>query len=60
MERPIPLQTLFYPKKKKKKRKKKAVEQDVGKVALERVSKRIRDEGCPLIYEVCYIMIVML
>ena len=53
MERPIPLQTLFLPKKK-------AVEQDVVKVALEHISKRIRDEGCLLIHEVCYIIIVNL
>ena len=36
---------------------KKAAEQDVAKIALEHISKRIRDEGCPLIHEVCYIMI---
>ena len=40
--------------------KKKKAEQDVAKVALEHVSKKIRDEGCPLIYDVCYIMIVNL
>ena len=39
---------------------KKAAEQDVAKVALEHISKKIRDEGCPLIYDVCYIMIVNL
>lgn len=32
----------------------KAAEQDVAKVALECISKKIRDEGCPLIREVCY------
>ncbi|XP_050261031.1 double-stranded RNA-binding protein 4-like [Quercus robur] len=30
---------------------KKAAEQDVAKIALEHISKRIRDEGCPLIHE---------
>ena len=43
-----------------KKKKKKNTEQDVAKVALEHISKKIRDEGCPLIYDVCYIMIVNL
>ena len=57
MERPIPLQTLFLQKKKKKKI---VVEQDVVKVALEHISKGIRDEGRPLIHEICYIMIVNL
>ena len=56
MEWPIPLQTPFHKKKKKKKK----AEQDVAKVALEHISKKIRDEGCPLIYDVCYIMIVNL
>ena len=42
------------------KKKKKNTEQDVAKVALEHISKKIRDEGCPLIYDVCYIMIVNL
>ena len=42
------------------KKKKKIAEQDVAKVALEHISKKIRDEGCPLIYDVCYIMIVNL
>ena len=41
-------------------KKKKVAEQDVAKVALEHISKKIRDEGCPLIYDVCYIMIVNL
>ena len=54
MERPIPLQTLFLQKKKI------VVEQDVVKVALEHISKGIRDEGRPLIHEICYIMIVNL
>jgi len=39
---------------------KNVAKQDVAKVALEHVSKRIRDEGCPLVYEVCYITIVNL
>ena len=43
-----------------KKKKKKIAEQDVAKVALEHISKKIRDERCPLIYDVCYIMIVNL
>ncbi|XP_075675438.1 double-stranded RNA-binding protein 4-like [Castanea sativa] len=30
---------------------KKAAEQDVAKIALEHISKRIRDEGCPLVHE---------
>ena len=45
----------FFTQKKKKK-----AEQDVAKVALGHISKKIRDEGCPLIYDVCYIMIVNL
>ena len=45
---------------KKKKKKKIVVEQDVVKVALEHISKGIRDEGRPLIHEICYIMIVNL
>ena len=45
----------FLPKKKKKKN-----EQNIAKVAMEYVSKRIRDEGCTLVHEVCYIMIVNL
>ena len=43
-----------------KKKKKNVVEQDVVKVALEHISKGIRDEGRPLIHEICYIMIVNL
>ena len=43
-----------------KEKKKKAAEHDIAKVALEQISKRIRDERYPLIYEVCYIMIVKL
>ena len=39
---------------------KKEVKQDVTEVALEHISKRIRDEGCPLVHEVCYIIIVNL
>ena len=39
---------------------KKAAEKDVAKVALEHISKRIRDECYPLVYEVCYIRIVNL
>ena len=39
---------------------KNVAKQDVAKVALEHISKRIKDEGCPLVYEVCYIMIVNL
>ena len=38
----------------------KAAEQDVAKLALECISKKIKDEGCPLIREVCYIMIINL
>ena len=41
-------------------KKKNVVEQDVVKVALEHISKGIRDEGRPLIHEICYIMIVNL
>ena len=39
---------------------KKEAKQDVTEVALEHISKRIRDEGCPLVYEVSYIIIVNL
>ena len=39
---------------------KKKTKQDVTEVALEHISKRIRDEGCPLVYEVSYIIIVNL
>ena len=44
----------FLPKKKKK------TKQNIAKVATEYVSKRIRDEGCTLVHEICYIMIVNL
>ena len=54
MERFILLQTLFLLKKKKK------TEQDVTNVAIEHVSKRIENEKCSLVYEVCYIMIINL
>ena len=54
MERSILLQTLFLLKKKKK------TEQDVTNVAIEHVSKRIENEKCSLVYEVCYIMIINL
>ena len=57
MERSIPFQTLFYGKKKKKK---KAAEQDVAKIAMKHVSKKIRDKGFPLILEVCYVMMANL
>ena len=40
----------FLPPKKKKKKK---VIRDVAKVAMEHVSKMIRDEKCPIVYEVC-------
>ena len=40
--------TFLPPKKKKKK-----VIHDVAKVAMEHVSKMIRDEKCHLVYEVC-------
>ena len=53
MERFILLQTLFLLKKKK-------TEQDITNVAIEHVSKRIENEKCSLVYEVCYIMIVNL
>ena len=39
----------FLPPKKKKK----IVIRDVAKVAMEHVSKMIRDEKCPIVYEVC-------
>ena len=39
---------------------KKETKQDVTEVTLEHISKRIRDEGCPLVHEVCYIIIVNL
>ena len=42
--------------------KRKMAEQDVSKLALEHISKKIKDERCPLtplICEVCYIMIVI-
>ena len=52
MERFILLQTLFLLKKK--------TEQDITNVAIEHVSKRIENEKCSLVYEVCYIMIVNL
>lgn len=42
--------------------KRKIAEQDVSKLALEHISKKIKDERCPLtplICEVCYIMIVI-
>ena len=39
----------FLPQKKKKK----IVIRDVAKVAMEHVSKMIRDEKCHLVYEVC-------
>ena len=55
MELFILLQTLFLLKKKKKK-----PEQDVTNVAIEHVSKRIENEKCSLVYEVCYIMIINL
>ena len=55
MERPIPFQTLFYEKKKKK-----VVEQDIAKIAMKHVSKKIRDEGFPLVLEVCYVMMANL
>ena len=45
----------FFIKKKKKK-----TEQDVTNVAIEHVSKRIENEKCSLVYEVCYIMIINL
>ena len=45
----------FFIKKKKKK-----PEQDVTNVAIEHVSKRIENEKCSLVYEVCYIMIINL
>ena len=44
----------------KKKKKKKTVEQDVNNVAIEHVSKRIEDKKCPIVYEVCYTIIVNL
>ena len=44
----------------KKKKKKKTVEQDVNNVAIEHVSKRIEDKKFPIVYEVCYIIIVNL
>ena len=44
----------------KKKKKKKTVEQDVNNVVIEHVSKRIEDKKCPLVYEVCYTIIVNL
>ena len=40
----------------------KIAEQDVSKLALEHISKKIKDERCPLtplVCEVCYIMIVI-
>ena len=40
--------------------KKKKTEQDITNVAIEHVSKRIENEKCSLVYEVCYIMIVNL
>ena len=43
-----------------KKKKKKTVEQDVNNVVIEHVSKRIEDKKCPLVYEVCYTIIVNL
>ena len=43
-----------------KKKKKKKTEQDVTNVAIEHVSKRIENEKCSLVYEVCYIMIINL
>ena len=46
MERPITLQILFYKKKKK-------VEQDVAKVTMEHVPKKIRVEKYPLVYYDC-------
>ena len=54
MERPIPFQTLFYEKKKK------VAEQDVAKIAMKHVSKKIRDKGFPLVLEVCYVMMANL
>ena len=42
------------------KKKKKTVEQDVNNVAIEHVSKRIEDKKCPIVYEVCYTIIVNL
>ena len=57
MERPIPFQTLFTGKKKKKK---KTAEQDVAKIAMKHVSKKIRDKGFPLVLEVCYVMMANL
>ena len=41
-------------------KKKKKTEQDVTNVAIEHVSKRIENEKCSLVYEVCYIMIINL
>lgn len=31
----------------------KEVEQDVAKLALKSILKRVKDEGCPLLHEVC-------
>ena len=42
------------------KKKKKTVEQDVNNVAIEHVSKRIEDKKFPIVYEVCYTIIVNL
>ena len=44
----------------RKKKKKKVVEQDVAKVAMKHVSKKIRVEGFPLVLEVCYVMMANL
>ena len=38
----------------------KAAEQDVAKCALECISKKLKDEGCPLIREVCCILLELL
>lgn len=38
----------------------KAAEQDAAKVALDCITKKIKDEGCPIIREVCCIMLEFL
>ena len=40
----------------RKKKKKKVAEQDVAKIAMKHISKKIRDKGFPLVLEVCYVM----
>ena len=52
--------TYTFPNTFLRKKKKKVVEQDIAKIAMKHISKKIRDEGFPLVLEVCYVMMANL